>query len=855
MQQRRIRQIPPFIFPFEVIKPNGNVLSVVFGADTNDPLADFSIPYQIRRSDRNVRRELENKLEEFRRLLIVGQAGIGKTREAVELAQLYNREGWTVLWLKSDGWINEPNQEQLQKIGANRKLLFLLDDLNQRLHYTLPKLPPGLKESELAPLTIPSQQQLWRVLEVYERFCGQDKIRVIATARNETELVNSATEWEKQQWQHFQVYELAKPEDTAIVQLLSNTVPQTNIKSSEEEYVAIAQKNDSTFMNAIANLRRLRNQSLSLTSSNYIYDCQDTWEKCYADAIKKHPASKYVYDAIDLLQQLHLSVERFILEPTVLLMMGDHSQQQLQHRWLIRRVLNDLIESEFILNSRDRQIAAKGKQIEVDEYVSPLSELVLRLTNKYPQQMLGKLFNFACQLLNLNHPQEALTCFDQLLNFNREISGIWFYRGVLLYLLGSYEEAVASYDKALALQSDSYQGWYNRSLALHLSGCYEEAVDSYDQALAIKSDLDQAWYNRGVALYFLGRDQEAVASYDKALAIKPDYYQADYSRCQALENLGRYQEAVACYDKVLALKSDHHQAWYHRGNALYLLKHYDEAVASYDQALALKPDYYQAWYNGSVVLYLLGLYEEVVTSCEKVVLIKPEHYQAWYNKGNALYFLGHYEDAIAAYDKVLLIKPDYDQAWYNRSVALYSLGLHEEVVTSCDKAVAIAPNHYKAWYNRGNGLYSLGKYQEALASYDKALAIKPDYYEACYNRGVVLGNLGDYKEAVVCYEKALAIQPHNYQAWYSRGNALNKLGSYQEALISLNKAIALVPDSFEAHYNKACCYALQENLELALESLQRAISLNPECRKTVKTNSSFQKFLTDERFKTLIALE
>lgn len=141
MQQRRIKQIPPFIFPFEVIKPNGNVLSVAFGADNNDPLADFSIPYQIRRSDRNVRRELENKLEEFRRLLIVGQAGIGKTREAIELAQLYNREGWTVLWLKSDGWINEPNQEQLQKIGANRKLLFLLDDLNQRIHYSLPKLP------------------------------------------------------------------------------------------------------------------------------------------------------------------------------------------------------------------------------------------------------------------------------------------------------------------------------------------------------------------------------------------------------------------------------------------------------------------------------------------------------------------------------------------------------------------------------------------------------------------------------------------------------------------------------------------------------------------------------------------
>jgi tetratricopeptide (TPR) repeat protein len=847
MQQRRIRQIPPSIFPFEVIKPNGNVLSVAFGGDSNDPLADSCIPYQMRQAHRNVRRELENLLEEFRCLLIVGQAGIGKTREAAELAQLYNREGWTVLWLKSDGWIDEPNQEQLQTIATNRKLLFVLDNLHQRIHDSLPKLPLGLEESELAPLTVPLQQRLSRVLEVYEQFCGQDKIRVIATARN-----GEASQWEKLQQERFQVYELPEPENTAIVQLLSNTVPEIQIKTNEEDYLAIAQKNDHTFTNVVVNLRRLRNKGLSLTSNNYIEACQSTWEKCYADAIKKHPASRYIYDAVDLLQQFNLAVERFILEPTALLMMGDHSEQQLQHRWLIRRVLNDLIESEYILNPRQGQIEAKGKQVDANEYVDSLSHLVLRLTDKYPQQMLGKLFNFGCQLLNFNHPKQALTCFDQLLTFNCEISDIWFYRGIALYLSACYEEAVASYDKALTLKSNSYQGWYNRSLTLHLSGCYEEAVDSYNQALAIKPDLDQAWYNRGIALYFLGRDEEAVVSYDKALAIKPDYHQAYYSRCQALENLGRYQEAVAFYDKVLALKPDHYQAWYHRGNALYVLKHYDEAVTSYDQALAIKPDYYQAWYNGSVVLYLLGLYEEVVTSCEKVVALKPDHYQAWYNRANALYFLGHYEEAVAAYDKVILIQPEYDQAWYNRSVALYPLGFYQEVVASCDKAVAIAPDHYKACYNRGNALYSLGKYKEAVASYDQTLAIKPDYYEAWYNRGVAMGHLRDYKEAVASYDKVLENQPHNYQAWYSRGNALNKSGCYEEALISLNKAIELVPGSFEAHYNKACCYALQANAELTLASLQRAISLNPECREMVKTDSNFQKCLKDERFQAMI---
>ncbi len=866
-KNRRTKQISPSTFPFEVINPNGNVLSMVFGADQNGPLADSCVPYQTRLANRNIRRELENKLEEYRWLLIVGRTGLGKTREAAELAQIYNREGWTVLWLKSTGLVDEPTQEQLKKIGTNRKLLFFLDDLNQRMHYSsLGEVSNRPEEnSEYAPLIMPLQERLQRVLEAYEQFYGQEKIRVIAIAGNEKEpeILGEPSEWEKLQWEKYEkqwwrrffVYELPEPENEAIVQLLSDSVSQAKIKVNEEDYPFIAAKNDSTFKNAIANLRRLQNRGLPLTIDNYIESHTSTWEQCYADAVKKFSGARHIYDAVDLLQQFNISPERSILEPTALLMMQENRNfwQELWYRWLTSRALNYLIERERILNEANGQIVAKDKRVEADEYVRPLLDLVLQLTDKYPQDLLGSLFNFGCQLSNSNRPEEALACFNKLSTFVSEISDVWFYQGVALEKMGCHSDAVVSYDKALEIKPDYYQASYNRGVALRKLEQYSDAIASYDKALAIKSDLDQAWNSRGLALANLGQYSDAIASYDKALAINPDLDQTWNSRGLALWNLRRYSDAIASYDKALAIKPDYYQAWYNRSVAQGNLGRYSDAVASCDKALEIKPDYYQAWYNRGVALGNLGRYSDAVASCDKALEIKPDLDQAWNTRGVALGNLGRYSDAVASYDKALILKPDYFQAWYNRGVALYFLGLYSEAVTSYKNVLAIKPDYYQAWNNQGVALGSLGRYSDAVDSYDKALSIKPDYYEAWNNRGNALYLLKRYSDAVDSYDKALSLKPEKYQAWKNRGNALNQLGRYSEAVFSLNKAIELAPDSFDAHYNKACSYALQENVDLTLENLKRAIKLNPKCREMIKNDSGFGKILKNERFKALIA--
>ncbi|MDF5709443.1 MAG: hypothetical protein PUP90_17710 [Nostoc sp. S4] len=83
-----------------MIKPKSqDLMQRILGGD-NDPLADRNIAYQERVANRHIRNELKRLLEAHRWILILGRTGIGKTREAAELANHLNQEGWTVLYLK-----------------------------------------------------------------------------------------------------------------------------------------------------------------------------------------------------------------------------------------------------------------------------------------------------------------------------------------------------------------------------------------------------------------------------------------------------------------------------------------------------------------------------------------------------------------------------------------------------------------------------------------------------------------------------------------------------------------------------------------------------------------------------------
>jgi len=698
--RHRLRRISPTTFAFEVIKPQSqDLMKRILGGDDNDRLADRNIVYQNRVENRSIRQELQRQLEEFRWVLILGRTGLGKTREAAELAQRLNQMGWTVLYLKPNEWLDTPARMPML-IGSDRKLLFFLDDLNQKMYRSREEISPEAEKSPVERFTIPLQERLLDALTRYESFCGKAEILVIATARNEKQpdYPEESSPWEKLQWekypklwQKFKTYELPEPEDQAIIGLLRATVPKTKILAKPEQFPELARRNDATFRNVVENLQRLLNDGLPLNPKTYRESLGKTWEGRYQESVRRHPTSCYVYDAVDLLRQFDLPLYRFTVEATARMLAGGNFWQQLSYRWQIRAATNFLIHAERILQPRDGQIEAKGRHVEAKEYILRFTDLMLKLANQHPQEIRCVLLNFGVEVAQAGHDLQAIACWDKALEIRPDYYQAWGNRGIALGKLGKIKASIASYNKVLEVRPDDYLAWYYRGNALDEDGQHEEAIASYDQALSLTPEYHAAWNNRGIALRKLERFTEAIASFDTTLVLKPDLHEAWFNRGVALQKLGRCEEAIISFDKALLLKPDLHEAWYKKANSLFNLERYHDAITSYDQGLLLKPDLHEAWFNRGNALGNLGKYDLAIASFDKALSTKPDKHEAWNNRGLALACLERYQDAIVSYEQALSIKPNDDYIWYNKACCYGLQGYPDLAIENLHKAIKLNP--------------------------------------------------------------------------------------------------------------------------------------------------------------------
>jgi tetratricopeptide (TPR) repeat protein len=719
-QQRRKHRILPDTFPFDVIKPQSNVLQALLCGDENDSLADYKIPYQERISGRSIHDELKQKLDESRWVLIVAPTGLGKTREAANLAQRLNNEGWTILNLKRGQWLDALPRFPEDKIGTDRKLLFFLDDLNSKMYGGRIEQSPKADEP-LQRLTVPLQERLLRAMDFYEKSSRKEEIRVIATVRNEKEreFPDEPSEWEKLEfekypalWKRFAIYELPEPEDTAIIGLVRETVPQANIQANSDDYPRFAQRNDHTFRNIVENIRSARNNNQPLGLDTFRDTLKGTWEKRYQEVVKKYPIAPYIYDAVELLQMVGIEIYPFTVKPTALLIADRNLLRRVWLWWQIPTALRYLIGKERILQPRDGQIEAKGTCVVWRRYIPSLSTLLLKLAEKHHSKMLSSLLNFGYGLTLLGRYEDALASVNKALKIQPNSHDIWRDRGVVLSYLGRHEEAIADYKKAIEFKPDDPHTWYNRAITLADLGRTEEALASYDKVIEFKPDYYQGWINRGIMLVKLNRLEEALSSYDKALECEPDFaleFESEFhlawvNRGSVLDDLHRYEEAIASCDKALEIKPDDPSAWNIRGVALYHSNRYEEAITSYDEALRLDPEYGKAWENRNKALGDLNI------------------------KGIALANLERFEEAIASFDTILQSQSDFYAAWSNRGIALANLERFEEAITSFDKALKLQPNEANAFYGKASCYAWLGNVDLAIENLQQAINLNLNEY-------------------------------------------------------------------------------------------------------------------------------
>jgi tetratricopeptide (TPR) repeat protein len=248
------------------------------------------------------------------------------------------------------------------------------------------------------------------------------------------------------------------------------------------------------------------------------------------------------------------------------------------------------------------------------------------------------------------------------------------------------EEALKCYDRVLEINQNSVEAWYSKGVTLGRVLRYDEAIACYDHALKINPDFAEAWQNKGTMLDALGKVEEALLCYDRALQINQHFVEAWYNKGNVLEKLERYEEAIKCYNCALENNVSFASAWYNKGNIFMELEKYDEAISCYEHCIELNPDDVKAWSNKGAALIRMSKYKPALACLDRALKINPKHADAWFNKGTNLTALGRIEEALKCFDRFLELNPNHAYAWFTKGNTFTKINRYTEALECFEKA-------------------------------------------------------------------------------------------------------------------------------------------------------------------------
>jgi len=123
-----------------------------------------------------------------------------------------------------------------------------------------------------------------------------------------------------------------------------------------------------------------------------------------------------------------------------------------------------------------------------------------------------------------------------------------------------FEEAINCYNKVIQLQPDHALAYNNLGNVLFLQGKHGPALDNYSKALKLKPDYAPIYNNIGSVLSSQSKYEAALANFSKALELDPGFARAYYNMAVVFTRQGKKDLAITAYRQTLQIDPDYPQA-------------------------------------------------------------------------------------------------------------------------------------------------------------------------------------------------------------------------------------------------------------------------------------------------------
>lgn len=246
----------------------------------------------------------------------------------------------------------------------------------------------------------------------------------------------------------------------------------------------------------------------------------------------------------------------------------------------------------------------------------------------------------------LENYEEALTWYNQYLDYEPYDHVIWFNKAVVLCHLEQYNSAISAYDFAIAIKEDFAGAWYNRGNALGSLGRLIEAIESYRTSLKYESTDVAGWHNLGSTLEETGAFRDAIESFSMALVHDPLHYESYYGRGSCHDALEEYASAIADYDKAISLQPTYADVWQAKADALFNIHRHEESIICYKQSLQLSPDNIDCVIDCIHTYIELHQYEDAKQLIDSYIIDYAHNADLLYESARVYAYLGDNQVAI-----------------------------------------------------------------------------------------------------------------------------------------------------------------------------------------------------------------
>ncbi len=422
-------------------------------------------------------------------------------------------------------------------------------------------------------------------------------------------------------------------------------------------------------------------------------------------------------------------------------------------------------------------LTAEGRLSEANRYFE-------RATRHDPS-FYPALKNLALNELRLNHPADAATHLEKVLQFSPNDPVANFSLAEINYSEKRFQEAALHFERSQELPLHQ-----PRALLDYAASCAQLNQDR-KAARIIEKLPDSAeaplHFRAGILLTQIQRYADAARQFEIALKEDPNSYEAGFNLTLADLKNRNYLGAIQTAQKLISRGEKSSELYQLLSEAYEKSGKPVEAYDSLRTATLIDPQ------NENNYLDLVALcvdhvnYDLALRIANVGLQHVPDSYRLLLERGAVYAMKGQYADAVRDIHAAAALQPDKDLPYFAEAMALMELDRMKESIHLLRQRVAVHPNDYLLLYALGEAMNRAGttpgspQAQEAIQALENSVRLNPDFSRSRAILGTLLLGQGKVQQAVEQLQAALRLDPDDLTPAYSLARAYRRLGNRELA--------------------------------------------------------------------------